>query len=122
MRKRSLICYFLRLFYVYLQVEKEEQGVIEKVFVKDESQDQWVLFEILLQFVFIQEVIDWVLEVMLVVSVLQFFMFVGIVKDWLVIIDDWFVVVLGLVLIIGVLEWGGIVVENWSQIVKLNDI
>lgn len=41
-------------------------------------------------------------------------MFVGIVKDWLVIIDDWFVVVLGLVLIIGVLEWGGIVVENWS--------
>lgn len=41
-------------------------------------------------------------------------MFAGIVKDWLVIIDDWFVVVLGLVLIIGVLEWGGIVVENWS--------
>lgn len=113
---------FFMIVYVYLQVEKEEQGVIEKVFVKDESQDQWVLFEILLQFVFIQEVIDWVLEVILVVSVLQFFMFVGIVKDWLVIIDDWFVVVLGLVLIIGVLEWGGIVVENWSQIVKLNDI
>lgn len=108
--------------YVYLQAEKEEQGAIEKAPVKDESQDQWAPPEIPLQPAPTQEVTDWASEAMPVAPAPQPFMPAGTAKDWSATTDDWSAAASGPAPTTGAPEWGGTAAENWSQIVKLNDI